>query len=67
MFGRPFMGGLERKGTLATGTPDEVARAAADVLSQASDRFILGADCTVPGDTGWDNLRAAIATAHNYR
>ena len=67
MFGRPFMGGLARTGVLATGTPDEVARAAAGVLSQASDRFILGADCTVPADTNWDNLRAAIATAHNDR
>jgi uroporphyrinogen decarboxylase len=64
MFGRPFMGGLERKGILATGTPDQVARAVTDLLPQASARFILGADCTVPGDTNWDNLRAAIAAAH---
>jgi uroporphyrinogen decarboxylase len=64
MFGRPFMGGLERQGIIATGTPEEVVRAAADLLHHASDRFILGADCTVPGDTDWDNLRAAIATAH---
>ena len=67
MFGRPFMGGLERKGIIATGTPAEVAQAAADALRQSSDRFILGADCTIPGDTDWDNLRAAITTAHNYR
>jgi uroporphyrinogen decarboxylase len=67
MFGRPFMGGLERKGILATGTPAEAARAAAGTLRQRSDRFILGADCTVPGDTDWDNLRAAITTAHNAR
>jgi len=67
MFGRPFMGGLERKGILATGTPEEAARAAHAALRQKSDRFILGADCTVPGETSWDNLRAAIAAAHNYR
>lgn len=67
MFGRPFMGGLERKGVLATGTPAEAAQAATAVLRQKSDRFILGADCTVPGETSWDNLRAAIAAAHNYR
>ena len=65
LFGRPFMGGLERKGILATGSPDEVEQAVADTLRQASDRFILGADCTVPGGTHWDNLRAAIAAAHN--
>jgi uroporphyrinogen decarboxylase len=64
LFGRPFLGGLERKGVLATGAPAEVRRAARAVLASAPDRFILGADCTVPGDTPWDNLRAAIAEAH---
>lgn len=64
MFGRPFMGGLERKGILATGTPEEAGQAAAAALRQKSDRFILGADCTVPAGTSWDNLRAAIAVAH---
>jgi len=60
------MGGLERKGIIATGAPADVAQAAADALRQRADRFILGADCTIPGDTDWANLRAAIATAHNY-
>ena len=64
LFGRPFMGGLERKGVLATGSPEEVRRAAREVLAQAPERFILGADCTVPADTSWDNLRAAIDVAH---
>jgi uroporphyrinogen decarboxylase len=67
MFGRPYMGGLERKGILATGMQDEVARAATAALRNASAQYILGADCTVPGGTSWDNLRAAIATAHSYR
>jgi uroporphyrinogen decarboxylase len=64
LFNRPFMGGLERKGVLATGAPAEVRRAAGAVLAEAPERFILGADCTVPGDTSWDNLRAAVAEAH---
>jgi uroporphyrinogen decarboxylase len=64
LFDRPFMGGLERKGVLATGGPAEARRAAQAVLAQAPDRFILAADCTVPGDTSWDNLRAAIEVAH---
>ena len=38
-----------------------------EVLRQAPDRFVLGADCTVPGDIDWDNLRTAIDTAHGYR
>ncbi len=64
LFGRPFMGGLERKGVLATGEPAEVRRAAAAVLAEAPKRFILAADCTVPGDASWDNLHAAIDVAH---
>jgi uroporphyrinogen decarboxylase len=67
MFGRPFMGGMERKGVLATGNSDAIRRAATEVLAQAPDRFILAADCTVPTDTPWENLRTAIETAHQYR
>src|SRR5215210_4377703 len=33
MFGRPFMGGLERKGVIATGGLEEIRRAAADALA----------------------------------
>ena len=67
LFGRPFMGGMERKGVLASGNPEAIRRAATDVLAQAPERFILAADCTVPGDTPWENLRIAIETAHQYR
>ena len=66
MFARPYMGGLNRKGVLATGTPAEVAQTTQSVLSEAPERFILGADCTVPSDTPWDNLKTAIATAHAH-
>jgi uroporphyrinogen decarboxylase len=67
MFGRPFMGGMERKGVLATGNPQDIRQAATGVLAQAPERFILAADCTVPGDTPWENLKTAIDTAHRYR
>jgi uroporphyrinogen decarboxylase len=61
------MGGLERKGVIATGSPQEIRRAVEGVLALAPERFILGADCTVPGDTPWENLKTAIETAHQYR
>lgn len=67
MFARPFMGGMERTGILATGSREEIRRAARNVLAQAPDRFILGADCTVPGTTPWLNLKTAIDAAHEYR
>jgi uroporphyrinogen decarboxylase len=66
-FGRPIMGGLDRKGVIGTGTDEEIRRAVTDVLRAAPDRFILGADCTVPGDARWEGLRTAIATAHAFR
>ncbi len=67
MFKRPFMGGLERLGILATGTPEQVRQETEAVLRAAPDRFILGADCTVPSETPWDNLKTAIDTAHHWQ
>jgi len=67
LFGRPFMGGMERKGVLATGNLEEIRRTVTDVLEQTPEQFILAADCTVPSDTPWTNLRTAIETAHQYR
>lgn len=66
MFGRPFMGGLERLGVIATGSPEQVRDSAERALAAAPERFILGADCTVPGDTPWENLRTAIDAARNW-
>lgn len=67
LFGRPFMGGLERLGVIATGSSDAIRQAAAGVLAEAPDRFILAADCTIPSATPWENVKTAIDTAHQYR
>ena len=67
MYDRPFMGGLERKGIITTGSPAEITAAVTEAIDQAPERFILGADCTVPSETPWDNLKLAIQTAHDYR
>ena len=66
MFGRPFMGGWSAKGSWRPANPQKRA-AAAQAFLQNSEPVILGADYTVPGETTWDNLRAAITAAHNYR
>ncbi len=66
-FGRPVLGGMDRLGPLATGTEDQIRAEARKALAEAPDRFILGADCTVPNDTPWENLRAAVDEAHNWR
>jgi uroporphyrinogen decarboxylase len=61
------MGGMERLGTLATGTPEQVRAEAESVLQSAPERFMLAADCTVPADTSWDNLKAAVDAAHAFQ
>ncbi|MBE0690761.1 MAG: hypothetical protein IH587_11635 [Anaerolineae bacterium] len=67
LFKRPYMGGMERKGVIATGTPEQIRQTAEAVIAQAPSHFVLAADCTVPNDTSWDNLKAAIDVAHTGR
>jgi uroporphyrinogen decarboxylase len=67
MFGRPVMGGMDRKGVIATGTEAEITAKVLEVLKEAPERFILGADCTLPDDVNWENIRTAIAAAHAYK
>jgi uroporphyrinogen decarboxylase len=64
LFGRPFMGGMQRKGVLASGPVPAIRRATEEVLAEAPERFVLAADCTVPAETPWEHLRAAIEVAH---
>jgi uroporphyrinogen decarboxylase len=65
-FKRPWMGGLDRKGVLANGTKDQIRAAVDQVFKDAPERFILAADCTVPSETPWENLKAAIDFTHSH-
>lgn len=67
LFNRSFMGGLDRKSVISTGTPEQIRQAVVTAIQNAPERFILGADCTVLPNTPWENLRLAIQTAHEYR
>jgi uroporphyrinogen decarboxylase len=67
MFNRPYMGGIERKGKILSGNKDEIERMVEEVLDNAPEKFILGADCTLPSDVNWDNMKIAISTAHEYK
>ena len=51
---------------VAHGTPEQIRQAVDAVIAAAPPRFILGADCTVPAETPWDNLKAAIDAAHAH-
>ena len=64
MFKRPAMGGMQKNGVLSKGNTADISLAVQDVLKNAPEQFILGAECTVPGNTDWNNLKLAIKTAH---
>ena len=66
MFDRPFMGGMDRHGIIVSGTKAEIQAEVIDICQQAPQNCILGADCTLPGDINWDNIKLAIDTAHNF-
>jgi len=63
-FKRPYMGGMDRHGILANGTPTQVEQEIRRVVKSAPGQFILGADCTVAGETDWSRLQHAISVAH---
>lgn len=63
-FKRPFMGGIDRHGVLTKGTPEQIEADVKRVLKDAPAQFMLGADCTVPGDMDWSRIRKAISVAH---
>lgn len=67
MFGRPFMGGLDRHGIIATGSLEEIRAEVNSVCQHAPANFILGADCTLPNDINWENIKTAIDTAHHFQ
>lgn len=67
LFKRPVMGGLDRLGVLASGSDAQIRVEVEAALRDAPARFILGADCTVPAETPWGNLRTAIETAHGWQ
>ena len=60
------MGGLDRKGVIARGDESAIRQEVERILLDAPERFILAADCTVPNETHWENLKIAIDAAHNF-
>ena len=64
LFKRPFMGGMDRHGIIASGTAAQVEAEIRQVVKSAPRPFLLGADCTVEAETSWDRLKHAISVAH---
>ncbi len=66
LLGRPFMGGLERAGIIYSGSQSEIENEVKRTIDKAPEKFVLGATCTLPSDTDWENIKIAADTAHNY-
>ncbi len=64
LFGRIVLGGLERKGIIVKGKPEEVTAEVKRVLKSHPKQFMLGAECTIDNKTAIENIRAAVRTAH---
>ena len=61
LFRRTVVGGLNDRGIIVNGTPEQISAAAQEVIEDFGARsLILGADCTLPTDIAIDNIRAAV-------
>jgi uroporphyrinogen decarboxylase len=67
LFGRPFLGGMDRLGPLSTGPIDAVRAEAREALGSGPEAMILGADCTLAAEAPWENIAAATRAAHEFR
>lgn len=66
LFGRPVLGGFDRKGhVINKGSVEEVAAVVKEALANGpKGRVMIGADCTV-SSAPIENIHAAVAAAHN--
>ena len=67
LFGRPVLGGLNRKKEIVHDTPEQLVAVVDSVLKAApKGKTMLGAECTVGGASP-ENIRAAVQTAHGVK
>ena len=68
--GRPMLGGVNNRGVILNGTPDQIRAEVTEILDKVGDLngFMLGADCTIQGH-GISNelIKVAVDTAHEYK
>ena len=66
LFGRPVLGGFDRKAEIGKASPETVAEMARKIIAEGPrGKMILGADCSVPSPlNNVDNIHAAVSAAH---
>jgi uroporphyrinogen decarboxylase len=61
LFGRTIVGGMDDRGIVVYGSPEDIKAEVQAVISDfGTTGFILGADCTFPTDIDVANIRAAV-------
>jgi len=66
-FNRPILGGLDNRGLIVDGTPEEIqTRVHTIIQSFGPLNLIIGADCTLPTNINRDHIRAAIEATSTY-
>jgi uroporphyrinogen decarboxylase len=61
LFGRTVVGGMDDRGIVVDGTPDQIRAAVQNVIAAAgTEGLIVGADCTFPTDIDVGNIRVAV-------
>jgi uroporphyrinogen decarboxylase len=66
MFGRPVLGGFNRKAEIGKESPEKIAAMTREIIANGpKGRLMIGADCSVPSPLNiTDNIHAAVSTAH---
>ncbi|HYN89405.1 MAG TPA: uroporphyrinogen decarboxylase family protein, partial [Ardenticatenaceae bacterium] len=64
LFGRPIVGGIDQRGPVVDGTPQQIrAEVRAALGEMGTTGFMLGAGCTVPNEIRIENLVVARQAA----
>lgn len=66
LFGRIVLGGLECKGVINKGTPEEVTAEVQRLLENHPHHYMLGAECTIDNRTSIENIRAAVLSTSPF-
>lgn len=68
LFKRPILGGLNNKGNILSGSEAQIREEVWQCIRDfGSASMMIGADCTIQGETiSLDRIAAAVAAAHNF-
>ena len=66
MFGRPVLGGFNRKAEIGKDSPEKIAAMTREIIANGpKGHLMIGADCSVPSPLDIvDNVHAAVSAAH---